>query len=188
MLSRIPSVWDARRCANGSNDSDLRIRRCIAKRILRLSRLCSMLDLSIMAAQRSETLTKQFSCGLTAWQILARVPKRSRHPNKFVEKFVHASGVSRIGNFARSGIEKPPRGTEINIRENRDQSQLPHHRHQTLDHARAAEWTRRHTANANGFMDVFLQVCVEHVFQQTGETVIVFGNNENESVGPRHHG
>ena len=25
-LSRIPSVWDARRCANGSNDSDLRIR------------------------------------------------------------------------------------------------------------------------------------------------------------------
>ncbi len=58
-LSRIPSVWDARRCVNGSNDSDLRIRRCIAKRILRLSRLCSVLELSIMAAQRSETLTKQ---------------------------------------------------------------------------------------------------------------------------------
>src|SRR5205823_13576219 len=58
-LSRIPSVWDARRCANGSNDSDLRTRRCIAKRILRLSRLCSMLELSIMAAQRSETVTKQ---------------------------------------------------------------------------------------------------------------------------------
>ena len=54
-----PSVWNARRCANGSNDSDLRIRRCIAKRILRLSRLCSVLELSIMAAQRSETLTKQ---------------------------------------------------------------------------------------------------------------------------------
>src|SRR5947199_10323751 len=83
----------------------------------------------------------QFSCGLTAWQMLARVPKRSRHPNKFVEKFVHASGVSGIGNFARSGIEKPPRGTEINVRENRDQSQLPQHWHQALDHARAAEWT-----------------------------------------------
>src|SRR6266536_313010 len=74
-------------------------------------------------------------------KILARVPKRSRHPYKFVEKFVHASGVSRIGNFARSGIEKPPRGTEINVREYRDQSQLSQHRHQTLDHTRAAEWT-----------------------------------------------
>ena len=32
---------------------------CIAKRILRLSHLCSALELSIMAAQRSETVTKQ---------------------------------------------------------------------------------------------------------------------------------
>src|SRR5437867_8887204 len=66
----------------------------------------------------------QFSCGLTAWQMLARVPKRSRHPNKFVQKFVHASGVSRIGNFARSGIEKLPSRAEINITENGDQPKL----------------------------------------------------------------
>src|SRR6266576_2449129 len=32
-------------------------------------------------------------------------------------------------------------------------------------------------------MDVFLQVRIEHMFQQTGETVIVFGNNQNKGVG-----
>src|SRR6266536_3924030 len=58
----------------------------------------------------------------SGWNILARISKGARHPNKFVQKFVHASGVSRIGNVARSGIEKPPRGTELNVRENRDKS------------------------------------------------------------------
>jgi hypothetical protein len=82
-------------------------------------------------------LEEKLCCG----SIVTRVPKRSRHPNKFVEKFVHASGVSRISNFARGRIEELSRGTKVNIREDRNQAELTQDRQQTLDHARTAEWT-----------------------------------------------
>src|SRR5436190_14724294 len=97
--------------------------------------------------------------------MFARVAQRARHPDKLVQKFLHTPRVSRIGNLTSRRIEKLPSGTEINIRENRNQAELAQHRQETLDHAHAAEWARGYTANANGFVDVFVQICIEHMFQ-----------------------
>src|SRR6266404_7740858 len=120
--------------------------------------------------------------------MFARVAQRARHPDKLVQKFLHTPRVSRIGNLTSRRIEKLPSGTEINIREDGNQAELAQHRQQTLDHARAAEWTSRHATNANGFVDVFLQVCIEHVLQQTREAMIVLRHNKDEPVSALYRG
>src|SRR5206468_7761605 len=111
--------------------------------------------------------------------------KRARHPDEFVKEFFHATSVGRVGHFARRRIEQFSCCTEIDVRENCDQAELAQNWHQTLDHACTAERTRRNTANANRFMDVFLQVCIEYMLQQPWETVIVFRDDEDQSVGSR---
>src|SRR5438034_1572422 len=70
-----------------------------------------------------------------------RVTKRTRHPDKLVKEFLHATGVRWIRDSAAGGIKKLSCCTEIDVRENCDQAELAQHRQQTLDHARAAEWT-----------------------------------------------
>src|SRR6266581_4525897 len=118
-------------------------------------------------------------------KIFAGMTERARHPDQFVEKPLHPAGVSGIGNFASRRIKELSCCAEIDVRENSDQAELTEHRQQTLDHARAAEWACRNTTNADCFVDVFLQVCIEDMFQQAWETVIVFRDHEDKSVSPR---
>ena len=59
---------------------------------------------------------------LRRWNVLARVPERARHPNKLVQEFLHATGVSWIGDLAGRWIEELSRRAEIDIRENRDEA------------------------------------------------------------------
>src|SRR6266851_3652187 len=61
----------------------------------------------------------QFSRGLTAWQMLAPVPKSARHPDEFVQEFVEATAVSGISDLAGGRIKKFASAAEIDIRENR---------------------------------------------------------------------
>src|SRR5262249_752992 len=98
------------------------------------------------------------------WNVLARIPKRARHPNKLVQEFLHATGVSWIGNLAGCWIEELSCRAEIDIPENRDQAELAQHREQTLDHTRAAERTSRHATDPNRFVNVLLEVCIEDMF------------------------
>ena len=37
-------------------------------------------------------------------------------------------------------------------------------------------------------MNVFLQICIEDMFQQTRKTMIVFRRNEDQSIGPADRG
>src|SRR5205823_770678 len=103
---------------------------------------------------------------------------RPGHPNEFVEELLHTAAIGRVSIFAGRRIEKLSCRAEIDVRENCDQPQLAQHREQTLDHARAAKRTRRYAANTDCLVNVFFQVCVEHMLQQTWETVIIFRNDE----------
>src|SRR5437870_1157870 len=53
-------------------------------------------------------------------KILARIPKRARHPHQFIEKPFHPAGVSGIGNFASRRIKELSCCAEIDVRENGD--------------------------------------------------------------------
>src|SRR5262245_30347423 len=106
------------------------------------------------------------SVRIASWsgrKILAPIPKNARHPDKLVQEFFYATAVSRVGDFAAL-IKKLSCIAEVDIPKNRDQAELTQHREQTLDHPCTAERTSRYATNANGFVNVFLQVCVEHMF------------------------
>ena len=66
----------------------------------------------------------QFSCWLTAWQMLAAVPKSARHPDEFVQEFIEATTVSGISDFAGGRIKKFSGVAEIDVRKNRDHAEL----------------------------------------------------------------
>src|SRR4029077_20680179 len=105
------------------------------------------------------------------WDIFACVPKSARHPDKLIQNFFHATGVSWIRSLAGRRVEKLSCGAEIDIPENRDEAELAQHRKQTLDHPRTAEWTSGHATDANRFMNVFREICIQHMLQQSWETV-----------------
>ena len=91
-----------------------------------------------MAAQRSETLTKQevevmslclqtlcnSAAELTARQMLAAVPKSAGHPDEFVQEFIEATAVSGISDLASGRIKKFYGVAEIDVRKNRDHAEL----------------------------------------------------------------
>src|SRR5262245_51730611 len=66
----------------------------------------------------------QFSCELTAWQILAAEPKSACQPDEFVQEFVEATAVSSISDLAGGRIEKFSGVAEIDVRKNRDHAEL----------------------------------------------------------------
>src|SRR5947208_16480618 len=115
--------------------------------------------------------------------ILSRVAERTGHPDKFVEKLVHSTRISRIGNCAGRGIKKFSGVTEINIRKDRDQTKHTQHCQQSLNHARAAEWSRGNAAHAGGIVNVLLQIRVEHILRQTWELDMVLRNDDTKAVG-----
>src|SRR5262249_23208613 len=119
-------------------------------------------------------------------ECFAAKAEHSRHPDEFVQEFVEAIPVGRISDLACSRIKKFSDVAEIDVRKNRDHSEFAQHRKKILYHARAAEWARGHTANPGGLMDVFLQVRVEHMLQQTRKTVVILRDNEDERVGVVH--
>src|SRR5262249_58240468 len=112
----------------------------------------------------------------------------ARHPRELVQEFFKATDVSWIGDLAGCRIEQFASGTEIDIPKNRNQPEFTQDREQALDHTRAAECSSRYPADADGFVDIFFQVCIEHMLQQTGETMIVFRNDEDESIGAADRG
>src|SRR5437762_5903451 len=116
-------------------------------------------------------------------QIFPCVSKGACHPDEFVQEFVDPPAVCGILHFASGWVEKLSRGAEVNVRENCDQSEFAQHWEQTLDHPRATEWASRHATNSNCFMDVFLQVCIEHMLQETWETMVIFRNDEDKPIG-----
>ena len=66
----------------------------------------------------------QFSCGLTAWQMLAAESKSARHPDEFVQEFVEATAVSATSDLASGRIKKFSGVAEIDVRKNRDHAEL----------------------------------------------------------------
>src|SRR5436190_14209232 len=66
----------------------------------------------------------QFSCGLTARQMLAAESKSAGHPNEFVQEFVEATAVSGISDLAGGRIKKFSGVPEIDVRKNRDHAEL----------------------------------------------------------------
>src|SRR6266404_9746629 len=65
----------------------------------------------------------QFTCGLTAWQMLAAESKSARHPDEFVQEFVEATAVSGISDLAGGRIKKFFGVPEIDVRKNRDHAE-----------------------------------------------------------------
>src|SRR5437868_1362658 len=120
--------------------------------------------------------------------VFACVAKCARHPDEFVQEFCHTTPVSWIGDFSGRRIEQFASGTEVDIPKNRNQPEFTQDREQALDHTRAAEWSGRYAADADGSVDIFYQVCIEQMLQQTGETMIVFRNDEYESIGAADRG
>ena len=58
------------------------------------------------------------------------MPERARHPNKLIQKFFHATGVSWIRDLAGRRVEKLSGGGEIDIPKNGNQAELAQHREQ----------------------------------------------------------
>src|SRR5262249_61192369 len=113
--------------------------------------------------------------------------KTTRQSGGLVQEFVESAGIRGISDLAGSRIKKFSNVAEIDVRKNRDHAELAQDRQKILDHARAAEWTRGHSANTSGLVDVFLQIAVEDMLQQTWKTVIVLRDNEYERVRVVHH-
>src|SRR5205823_8712415 len=79
-------------------------------------------------------------------------------------------------------IEEHLDATEVNLFKDRDQPQLAHDGYTSFYHAGAAQRSCRYAANPDRFVDVFLQIHVERVLQQPGETMIVLGRDYDETV------
>jgi hypothetical protein len=120
--------------------------------------------------------------------ILARKTQGSRHPDQFVDEFLHSSGIARISNPARRRIEQRASVAEVDVREDRHQPQLAQNGEQILNHARAAEWPGRDAANARCLVNVLLQVGIEHVLEQARKAVVVLGHDEDQPIGPFDRG
>src|SRR5438477_11904578 len=111
-------------------------------------------------------------------QIFSCMSQRARHPDELAKEFVDPPAVCGILHFASGRVEEFSRSAEVNVRENCDQSEFAQHREQTLDHPSAAEWTGRNAANTDRFVNIFFQVRIEHMFQQTWETMVIFWDDE----------
>src|SRR5207244_1962175 len=116
-------------------------------------------------------------------QIFPCVSQGARHPDELAKEFVDPPAVCGILHFASGRVEEFSRSAEVNVRENCDQSEFAQHREQTLDHPSAAEWTGRNAANTDCFVNIFFQVRIEHMFQQTWETMVIFWDDENKAIG-----
>src|SRR5689334_15915407 len=71
---------------------------------------------------------------------------------------------------------------EVAVPKDRHEAKLTHYGQQALNHARAAEAARRYATDANRFVDIFLQVGIEDVFEHAGITVVVFGHDQDQSI------
>src|SRR5437870_8302064 len=58
----------------------------------------------------------------------------------------------------------------------------------SFDHAGTAQSSGRYAANPDRFVDVFLQIHVERVLQQPGETVIVLRRDDDETIAALDRG
>src|SRR5437870_7943073 len=58
----------------------------------------------------------------------------------------------------------------------------------SFDHAGTAQSSGRYAANPDRFVDVFLQLHVERVLQQPGETVIVLRRDDDETIAALDRG
>src|SRR5262245_57379002 len=69
--------------------------------------------------------------------VLTAVPQDLRHPDQLLEKFVDPADVGRVEKSSGT-VEGLLNAREVTVPEDRDQSQLSHHRNQVLNDARAA--------------------------------------------------
>src|SRR5207244_13603482 len=66
-----------------------------------------------------------------------------------------------------------------------DEAELPHDGKKLFDHARTAEWSGGDAANSDHLMNIFFQIHVERVLQQSGVAMIVFRRHEDEPIADR---
>src|SRR5215212_8999734 len=115
------------------------------------------------------------------WNVLSPVTQHLRHPNQLVEKHLDAPEKIIVEKFS-AFIENHSDVSEINVLENRNQSELAHNGQERFDHSRSAERARRHATNADSLVDVLLKIHIERVLQQSRVTMIVFWRYYDESV------
>ena len=114
--------------------------------------------------------------------LLAAVPQHFRHPNQFADEAIRPPHERVVQEPPVLG-EDLPNLADVDIPENRHQAQLAHHGQQALDDADAGERTRRHADQSNGLVDVLVEAAIEDVLQQSGETVVVLGRDNHQTIG-----
>ncbi len=115
----------------------------------------------------------------------AAVSQNARHPNQFLQEFIDTANVIFIKQLA-AFVEQLSHAAEIHVFKNRDETKFTHHRQQIFNHARAAEWPRRNAADSDRLVNVFFQIHIKRVFEKAGIPVIIFRDNQNQTVRALH--
>src|SRR5262249_43275596 len=76
--------------------------------------------------------------------------------------------------------------TEVDVPENRHESEFAQNGQKVFDRAQAAERAGRHTYYSGSLMNVFLEAAVQNVFKQSGRTMVVFRRHNDHPVGSFH--
>src|SRR5207247_977474 len=85
--------------------------------------------------------------------ILPAMAQHPRHPDHFVEEFVHPPDIVFIKELATI-IEEASDFSEVHVLENHDETELAQDRQKIFDYTRAAKRPGRDAANSHGFVDV----------------------------------
>ena len=72
--------------------------------------------------------------------------------------------------------------TDVDVPEERDESQFAHDGQEALHDADAGERTRGHANKPYGLVDVLAETAVESVLQQPGKTVVVLGRDDDQTI------
>src|SRR4029079_13317540 len=79
-------------------------------------------------------------------------------------------------------IEQLLRMREMSVPKDCDQTEFSQDRQERLDDTGTTKTASRDAAYTHGFMNVLLQICVEHVLQQPRITVVIFWSNNHKTV------